>query len=236
MPNITRFFPSEYGTDIEYGPQSVNEKPHQLKLKVRAYIKENIKRLEYTYVVTGPYSDMFLDVVGGDPRGGQFDLKDKKAVLVGSGDNPISLTSMKEYAHHLPLSSKRHANHGCRSTGRLVVASMLHPKESRNKALKVNSFTATPHQILAEFERQTGGQKWQVSYTPLEEIKAIEKEMWDQGTPAAVGYTLRRIWAEGGTLYDKRDNEAIGCSDTDTLQVVVERWINVQEGKPAGKL
>lgn len=33
-PSVKRFFPSEFGTDIEYGPESVNEKPHQLKLKV----------------------------------------------------------------------------------------------------------------------------------------------------------------------------------------------------------
>lgn len=33
--NIKRFFPSEYGTDIEYGPNSEHERPHQAKLKVR---------------------------------------------------------------------------------------------------------------------------------------------------------------------------------------------------------
>src|ERR1700761_7870525 len=55
-PDVKRFFPSEYGTDIEYGPSSVDEKPHQQKIKVRAALK-GVKDLEYTYVVTGPYGD-----------------------------------------------------------------------------------------------------------------------------------------------------------------------------------
>ncbi|KAF2097712.1 putative isoflavone reductase family protein [Rhizodiscina lignyota] len=209
-PNIKRFYPSEYGTDIEYGPQSVNEKPHQLKLKVRAFVRENIKRLEYTYLVTGPYSDMFFDVSGKDQRAGSFDLDAKKSVLLGTGNDKISFTTMRD-------------------VGRLLVASLLHPEESRNKALKVNSFTTTPNEILAEFERQTGGQKWEVSYTPLDELKQIEQEAWEKGVPWATGYTLRRIWTEGGTLYEKRDNEAIDGTDVDTLQVAVAAWIKEQD-------
>ena len=50
---VRRFFTSEYGTDIEYWPESAQEPPHQLKLKVRAHMK-TMKRLEHTYLVTGP--------------------------------------------------------------------------------------------------------------------------------------------------------------------------------------
>ena len=42
-------------TDIEYGLQSVSEKPRQLKLKVRAALKAS--SLDYTYVVTGPHAN-----------------------------------------------------------------------------------------------------------------------------------------------------------------------------------
>ena len=45
---IKTFYPSEFGTDIEYGPQSKDEKPHQGKLRVRKYIRENVKRLAVT--------------------------------------------------------------------------------------------------------------------------------------------------------------------------------------------
>lgn len=37
--SVQWFFPSEYGTDIEYDATSKDEKPHQNKLKVRAFIR-----------------------------------------------------------------------------------------------------------------------------------------------------------------------------------------------------
>jgi len=43
--SVTRFFPSEYGTDIEYSPESATEKPHQQKLNVRRYMA-TVKNLE----------------------------------------------------------------------------------------------------------------------------------------------------------------------------------------------
>jgi hypothetical protein len=95
-PNIKRFFPSEYGTDIEFGPKSPNEKPHQLKLKVRAYIRDNVKRLEYTYLVTGPYADGFIGKARGDPRVGNWNVKEKKATLLGDGKGKVAMMTMTE--------------------------------------------------------------------------------------------------------------------------------------------
>jgi hypothetical protein len=94
--SVKWFFPSEYGTDIEYGPQSASEKPHQLKLKVRKYIKDNVKRLKYTYVVTGPYSDMFFTLSPQAVEGGGFDINEKKAVLIDNGEGKIGFTTMPE--------------------------------------------------------------------------------------------------------------------------------------------
>jgi hypothetical protein len=95
-PNIKRFFPSEYGTDIEHGPKSPNEKPHQFKLKVRAYIRDHVKRLEYTYLVTGPYADGFIGKSRGDGRFGYFNVKEKKATLLGTGKDKVAMTTMSE--------------------------------------------------------------------------------------------------------------------------------------------
>ena len=96
-PNVKRFYPSEYGTDIEYGPQSPVEPPHQLKLKVRKYIKENVKRLEYTYLVTGPYAELYIGKASGEQiKAGGFDVKNSKAVLLGTGDEKVSFTTMPE--------------------------------------------------------------------------------------------------------------------------------------------
>lgn len=96
-PTVKRFFPSEYGTDIEYGPESANEAPHQQKLKVRAALKGS-SGLDYTYVVTGPYADVggYLGTAPYGPQIGSFDVKEKKAVLIGDGKGKVSLTTPDE--------------------------------------------------------------------------------------------------------------------------------------------
>lgn len=96
-PNIKRFLPSEYGTDIEHGPKSATEKPHQQKLKVRAVLRSVQDSLDHTYVVTGPFVDIpgFLNV-SKDPTMGTWDVKQKQAVLLGDGNDRIGFSTNKE--------------------------------------------------------------------------------------------------------------------------------------------
>jgi nucleoside-diphosphate-sugar epimerase len=190
--SIKSFYPSEYGTDIEYGPQSPTEKPHQLKLQVRKFIRENVTKLKITYLVTGPYSDLFI-APNKDPRIGSFDPKARKATLLGTGGERISFTTMRD-------------------VGRLLVAALKTPTESSERILKVNSFTATGEQTVAEFEKQTSSE-WEVSYTPLDQLKKLEVQAWEEDWPSKTPLTLRRIWTEGGTLYESRDNGKIGFDD-----------------------
>lgn len=90
------FFPSEYGTDVEFGPESADEKPHQFKLKVRKYFKENVRRMTVTYLVTGPYADMYFYLAQGSERCGGFDAKNKEAYLIDDGGGRVALTTMAE--------------------------------------------------------------------------------------------------------------------------------------------
>lgn len=118
------------------------------------------------------------------------------------------------------------------SVGKLVVAALLHPEEAKNRALRVNSFTTTPLDIIAEFEKQTGGEIWEVDYQSLEKAKELEKKAYEDGSPIAVGFTLRRIWAEGRTLYEKRDNGVIGAEEgLDTLADAVKVTVEAQTEK-----
>jgi len=213
IPGLTRFFPSEYGTDIKHNTdKSPNEKPHQLKLKVRASLEEVSTQtgLEYTYVVTGPYPEFFI-LKSSPEEAGSFDAQAKKAVLLGDGTGKISFTNMDD-------------------VGKLVAGALLHPEASANKALIVNSFTATPLEILQTYERLTGGQPWAVSYTSLEQLKEIEQKAWAEGNPVATIFTLKRIWTEGGTLYPgrepQRDNGLIGEPEMITLEGQVKELID----------
>jgi NmrA-like family len=225
---IKRFFPSEYGTDIKYNASSANEVPHQQKLKVREALEKS--GLEYTYVVTGPYASAFLTAGRGLPEIGAFDVKARKAVVVGDGKGAVSLTTVGEYVLAFTSSVPTHAKiiiTNDNSVGKLVVKALLHPSASRNRALKVNSFTATPLEIVSEFEKQTGA-KWEVEFTPFEKVRELEKKAYEGGNPAAVGFTLRRIWGEGGTLYERRDNGLIDGEETETLGDAVRVAIAAQ--------
>lgn len=92
----------------------------------------------------------------------------------------------------------------------------------------MNSFTTTPEEVLAEFEKQTGGEKWAKTYTSLDRLKELEQKAWSEGNPAATIFTLRRIWTEGGTLYDVRDNGRIGEPEMESLGDVVKRSVQRQ--------
>ncbi|KUI65957.1 Isoflavone reductase [Cytospora mali] len=217
-PNIIRFIPSEYGTDVAYNSDSFKEKPHQKKLRVRAHLESDfIRRLKYTYLVTGPFADLYVGCMAKEPQMGSFDVERKQATLLGDGTGRVSLTTMAD-------------------VGRLLVAVLKHPDFCDNKAVKVNSFTTTPQDILTEFERQTDS-KWEVSYTSLDELERLEGSAWETGNELATIYTLRRIWTEGSTLYGQTDNEAIGMTKMDTLEMVVQEALsNPVSAFQSGKL
>lgn len=94
--SVRWFFPSEYGTDIEYGPKSAGERPHQAKLEVRRFIRQEVKKVRATYLVTGPYSDMYFNLVPSLDEAGGFDVKGKRAVLVEDGEGKVGFTTMRE--------------------------------------------------------------------------------------------------------------------------------------------
>lgn len=118
------------------------------------------------------------------------------------------------------------------SVGKFVTATLRHPAQSFGKALKVQSFIVTPKNVLAEFEKQTGS-KFDVTYTPLPEIEELEEVLWDKNSdnaqpkPQSTPVTLRRIWAQGGTLYEKNDNDVLEVKneDLDTLEDGVKRYL-----------
>lgn len=210
---VTRFFASEYGTDIEYFPDSVHEPPHQLKLKVRAHIA-TLKKMEHTYVVTGPYSDLYFGAMKEAPKAGGFDVEEGRAYLLGDGEGPVSFTAMND-------------------VGKFVVAALINHTVSRNQTLIVHSFTATPNEIIAEHEAQLK-QSWQRNYTDVKQLKQMEKEAYQIYSPLATVLTLRRIWTEGGTLHKFYDDSLLGFVETENLQDQVRLNIAKQTGKVPG--
>ncbi|KAI0399628.1 hypothetical protein F4802DRAFT_29995 [Xylaria palmicola] len=206
--SVEWFFASEYGTDIEYDASSKDEKPHQNKLKVRGFIRDNIKRVQCTYLVTGPYIDMYLNFVRGAEAAGGYHAGSRRAVVIDSGNDAVGFTSMPD-------------------VGKLLVAALRHPEEAKGKVLKVQSFVTTPAEIVWEFEKQTGAE-WTTEHTSKEALRELEARLWAENNPMATGATLRRIWAEGRTLYEETDNQKLGLApgDMETLADVVGRAVS----------
>lgn len=94
--SVRWFFPSEYGTDIEHGPKSAGEKPHQNKLVVRRFVREEVKRVRCTFLVTGPYVEMWFNLLPGLAEAGGFDVKGRRAVLLEDGEGKVGFTTMPE--------------------------------------------------------------------------------------------------------------------------------------------
>lgn len=81
--------------------------------------------------------------------------------------------------------------------------------------MKIASFVTTSNEVVAEVEKQLG-KKIDVSFKSVEELERSEADLWKEGNPLATVATLRRIWATGGTLYDKWDNKSIGLDEGNT--------------------
>ena len=92
----------------------------------------------------------------------------------------------------------------------------------------MHSFTATPNEILEEYERQTDC-KWEKSYTSVERLKEIEKEEYQVYSPLATVVTLRRIWTDGGTLFKYYDETILGQIETETLESQVAANLRKQK-------
>lgn len=210
---VNRFFASEYGTDIEYFPESVHEPPHQMKLKVRSHIK-TMKRMEHTYLVTGPYSDLYFGAMKEVPTAGSIDVENRRAHLLGDGNMPVSFTAMND-------------------VGKFVVAALINYITSRNQTLIVHSFTATPNEIIAEHERQLK-QKFTTTYTDAKTLRAMETEAYQIYSPLATVLTLRRIWTEGGTLHKFYDDSLLGFVETENLEDQVRLNVAKQTGRVPG--
>jgi hypothetical protein len=96
--SVKWFLPSEYGTDVEYWKKSVHEKPHAKKLALRKVAREEIRRVKVTYVVTGPYFDMWVNPIRGldTLEAGGIDVAGRKAGVIDEGEGKIGFCTMSE--------------------------------------------------------------------------------------------------------------------------------------------
>ncbi|KAF2472717.1 uncharacterized protein BDR25DRAFT_312634 [Lindgomyces ingoldianus] len=127
---------------------------------------------------------------------GTFDVKSKLAMLLGSGKEMITSTSMGD-------------------VGKLLIAAVKTPSVESPRVLKVHSFIMTPKKILSRFEKQKRS-TLDVSYTNLVQLKQLEKQAWETQNPLAAVYTLRRICSKGGTFYQAMEKAKVSDPQIET--------------------
>jgi hypothetical protein len=62
---------------------------------VRAALRAQ-SRLDYTFVVTGPYVEGYIGLTKNAPHLGSFNVKEKKARVLGDGKGRVSVITMPE--------------------------------------------------------------------------------------------------------------------------------------------
>ncbi|KFH46805.1 Isoflavone reductase-like protein [Hapsidospora chrysogenum ATCC 11550] len=179
--SVQWFFPSGYGTDIEHNPRSRHEKPHLMKLAVCRHIREHARRLKVTYVVVGPYFEMWVGAGNFQDKLGGFDIATKQAAVIGDGEVKIGFTTMPD-------------------TGKVAVAALQHPEAPFNKALKTSAKLYVKHIPLAEVEG-FGAQMYEEGH-PFSVVSTLRRIR-------ATGGTLYDTWDNGGIGLDSNNLESL---------------------------
>ncbi|ORZ31980.1 hypothetical protein BCR44DRAFT_1404898, partial [Catenaria anguillulae PL171] len=143
---IKLFVPSEFGVDTLH-PASVEVKVFGAKVQLVQELEK--AKVPYAVIATGPFLDWGLanGFLG-------IDIKNKSASLINDGNARVSGTSLA-------------------SVGKAVVAVLQHADKAVNQRIAVSDTTFTQNELLAEVQRQVGGDAgaWTVSHTPLEQVK-----------------------------------------------------------------
>ena len=136
-----------------------------------------------------------------------FDLKEHKATFLGDGNTRYSMTKIA-------------------SIGLAVKNAMLVPEKTANKDIYIDSFTASPKQIVASLEKATG-QNWDVKYVDAEEQKKIGLKKLSTGDlsggPLMIQYMMT-VAGHGGdyALYQETSNELLSLPKQTLDEAVAE--------------
>ncbi|KAF3916378.1 hypothetical protein ABW21_db0206333 [Orbilia brochopaga] len=203
---VKRFYPSEYGSVASSdGDALVQQFWDRVGIHGKLGVFQHLRKLadegkiEYTLIASGAFFDWGLQqgFIG-------FNLKERKATIFNSGDKPMSLSTLPHIA-------------------KVVVWSITHPDETRNRTIRFYSHRTTQNELLAALEKLTGT-KWTVEKVSTDVWIAQGEEGVKAGNPYA-GYQILQ-----GLLFEDEDianagyltNDVALDVDKTTYEVVKE--------------
>lgn len=161
---VSRFIPADFGScdsQSEYTQRLVPLYRH--KTEMREYLQELTKihpDFSWTSLVPGHFFDWSLEF-------NHIFLSERRADVLDDGETKFSITTLKRIGE---------------ATARIL----QRPEETRNKILYVQSFRVTQTEVVAAYERATGGGSWKVVKHDSKEFEREEKAKADAGDLDAV--------------------------------------------------
>jgi uncharacterized protein YbjT (DUF2867 family) len=198
---VSRFLPSEFGTDIA-NPQTKALPVFGYKVAVVQHTEEKARinpGFSYTFVRTGAFLGWGLE------RNFLLDLKSGTPCIYASGDQLFSTTTLA-------------------SIGRAVVGVLSHPEETKNRAVYVQDIAISQNRLLAIARKLAPSIKLDPVYASTVEMKKAADERIAKGEftmDVLVQHIIVSIFGEGyGGHMAKTDNELLGMPGDMTNQDV----------------
>jgi len=204
---VTRFIPSEFGSDT-LNANAAKLPVYSSKKKVQKQIEDLAAqgKISYTYVINGPFLDFGLEAgfLG-------LDLKKKQLTYLDGGNAEFSTTTR-------------------RTVGKVVVGVLSKPKETMDRAVYVQDVALTLKDLLRLSKQALGEDGWtEIDGGTSADVEKSSYEKLAQGQNdmgVFVGFLLSAFFREGyGGEFQKLDNEMFGISqmsDSDIVEVIRE--------------
>ncbi|KAH6647794.1 hypothetical protein BKA67DRAFT_539638 [Truncatella angustata] len=190
---VERFIPSEFGSDTS------NTKAAQLPVfKDKVVVQDVLKKeaaaghLTYTIINNGPFFDWGLAV------GWLANAKEKTISLHDGGNRTFSATTLP-------------------AVGQAVVSVLKHPKETKNKVVRIQSVALTLKK-LSEIAQRATGTPWQEQVVSVDDqiseaFAELQKENPDPNV-FIINFINASIFGDGyGSHFKTNDNEFLGIKE-----------------------
>jgi hypothetical protein len=143
-----------------------------------------------------------------------FDLKSRTATIYNGGDGPINGTNLSTVAT-------------------ATVWILRNPEKSANRTLFINSYKASPNEVLAALETATG-EKWKTIAASSDDLRKEGQEKLSQGDFSGIFTLLQAAIFSGDDDLDYAklrglDNEEIGLPKPEPLDVAVTKILKGEE-------
>lgn len=191
--NVTRFLPSDFGSDIANPKNSVMP-VFKFKTATHKALREAAAaKPDFTYTLV--CNSIFLD--WGLEKDLLLNWREGKPKLFDGGKNMFSATSLD-------------------SVGQAVVGVLSHPEETKNRFVYVKDIDISQHQLLEIAKKVDPGRAWEeptIVDTAELEKSAYESLAKGEVTPSVmISFLVRVIFGppEYGSRFAKTDNELLG--------------------------